>query len=83
MLHIARPRAQREGSFIPLRLLSPKSLATFRGPRCGDDDDDGDDDFDTGTALENIVIIVTYRHPVTRRRVMKLPALFRLDVYST
>ena len=31
-LHIARPRAQREGSFIPLRLLSPKVLRLFGDP---------------------------------------------------
>ena len=82
-LHIARSRAQRESSFIPLRLLSPKSLTTFRGPHCGDDDDDGDDEFDTGAAPENIVIIVTYRHPAMQRSVRKLPFLLRLAAYST
>ena len=32
-LHITRFRASTKSSFIPLLLLSPKSLSTFRGPR--------------------------------------------------
>lgn len=45
--------------------------------------DDCDDIFDTAPTPILIVTIVTNRHPGWERRHILLPALVRLDVYST
>ena len=57
-LHTAYPHIPHEGSFIPLRRLSPKSPPAFRGPPC-DGCDDCDGIFDTAPTLILIVTTVT------------------------